>query len=208
MSQAATLKANNMFEQNYWSHYGPNGSTPWDYILKSGYQYEYAGENLAKNFLFSQGVVDGWMDSETHKNNILRKDYTDVGFAIVNGTLNNEPTTLVVQMFGKPLEQTSLTKSFSPPAVQAAEKKQETEIIKTAPSQIVVNSKSNKLSLTNIPLNMNMIFLSFLLIALGLDFYFATKLNIVRIGGKNIAHIIFISFIFVGLIVFTKGAIL
>ena len=53
LSQAAQAKGEDMFEKNYWSHYGPSGETPWEFILDAGYQYEYAGENLAKNFLFS-----------------------------------------------------------------------------------------------------------------------------------------------------------
>ena len=54
LASAAYKKAQDMFSKNYWSHYAPDGSSPWDFILGSGYKYEYAGENLAKNFLFSQ----------------------------------------------------------------------------------------------------------------------------------------------------------
>ena len=102
LSQAAALKAQNMFNENYWAHYSPNGKTPWDFINTAGYSYEYAGENLAKNFLFSDGVVSAWMASTTHRENLLKKEYTEVGYAVVNGVLNGEQTTLVVQMFGKP----------------------------------------------------------------------------------------------------------
>jgi len=96
LEEAAQKKAKDMFAKDYWSHYGPSGETPWDFILDSDYQYEYAGENLAKNFLFSGDVVNAWMNSETHRDNILRKEYSEVGFAIVNGVLNDEETTLVV----------------------------------------------------------------------------------------------------------------
>src|SRR4030065_255642 len=85
LAQAAYGKAQDMFTKNYWAHYAPDGATPWNFILASGYQYEYAGENLAKNFLFSQNVLDAWMASPSHRENILRKDYNEVGFAIVNG---------------------------------------------------------------------------------------------------------------------------
>ena len=88
LEQAAQAKAKDMFEKNYWSHYGPSGETPWEFILASGYQYEYAGENLAKNFLFSDGVVQAWMDSETHRENLLRKEYTDVGFQNISQDIN------------------------------------------------------------------------------------------------------------------------
>lgn len=100
LSQAAAAKAADMFANNYWAHNSPSGKTPWDFINASGYRYTLAGENLAKNFQSSDGVVDAWMNSETHKANLLKAGYNDVGFAVVNGVLNGEETTLVVQMFG------------------------------------------------------------------------------------------------------------
>lgn len=100
LSQAAAAKAADMFANNYWAHNSPQGKTPWDFIIGSGYRYTLAGENLAKNFQTSSGVVDAWMASPTHKANIVKSGYKDVGFAIVNGVLNGEETTLVVQMFG------------------------------------------------------------------------------------------------------------
>ncbi|MBI3366242.1 CAP domain-containing protein, partial [Candidatus Roizmanbacteria bacterium] len=206
LSSAAQKKAQDMFNRNYWAHYGPDGVTPWDFILKSDYQYEFAGENLAKNFLFSQGVVDAWMNSVTHRENILRKDYSEIGFAVVNGVLNGEQTTLVVQMFGKPIGSSPLEKNSPPP-----EKPQIVEISpapKAQPAVLAKHANSPSFRLGNIPFNMNVIFLVFLMLALVLDFYFASKLNIIRIGGKNIAHFIFLGFVFVGLLLLTKGAIL
>lgn len=208
LSQAAALKAQDMFAKNYWSHYSPDGGAPWDFILQTGYQYEYAGENLAKNFLFSQGVIDGWMNSPTHKDNVLKKDYTEVGFAVVNGTLNNEPTTLVVQMFGKQLGSAPLSNILPPPSVKAEEVVPEKVVIVPSPATIAQKTTSKTSPITNIPFNLNAVFLCFLLLALGLDLYFASKYNIVRIGGKNLAHIIFIGFICFGLLIFSKGMIL
>lgn len=104
LATAAANKAQNMFANNYWAHFGPNGETPWQFITASGYRYESAGENLAKNFLYSKNVVSAWMNSPTHRENMLRKDFTEVGFAVVDGGLVGEQTTLVVQMFGRPSE--------------------------------------------------------------------------------------------------------
>ena len=53
---AAQAKANNMFELQYWDHFGPNGETPWMFISQAGYVYVYAGENLAKGFRTAEGV--------------------------------------------------------------------------------------------------------------------------------------------------------
>lgn len=100
LSAAANAKANDMFQNNYWSHNSPNGVSPWDFILSAGYHYVYAGENLAKDFANSDGVVSAWMASPTHRDNILNPKYKEVGFSVVNGKLNGLETTLVVQMFG------------------------------------------------------------------------------------------------------------
>lgn len=100
LTSAAAAKAQDMMAKGYWAHFGPSGETPWGFILSSGYQYEYAGENLAKNFMDSSAVVDAWMRSESHRANIMNSNYKEIGVAILNGNLAGEDTTLVVQMFG------------------------------------------------------------------------------------------------------------
>lgn len=100
LDKAATLKAQNMFAENYWAHFAPSGKTPWDFILGSGYKFTYAGENLAKNFYNSSDVVKAWMASPTHRDNLLNPKYQDIGIAVVEGVLNGQKTTLVVQEFG------------------------------------------------------------------------------------------------------------
>lgn len=97
---AAVAKASNMFEENYWAHFSPSGRDPWEFILGSGYKFTFAGENLAKNFQNSQDVVAAWIASPTHRDNILNPRYKDIGIAVVEGVLNGQKTTLVVQMFG------------------------------------------------------------------------------------------------------------
>lgn len=205
LSLAAQRKAENMFAENYWSHYSPDGKTPWDFILGAGYQYEYAGENLAKNFLFSNGVVDAWMNSTTHRENILKKEYTEVGYAIVNGILNGEQTTIVVQEFGKPM-----AGSFTPETVEASEAVPEVKAVVEKRAEQIVAQKTvrPKINAFNFTFNLNVIFIAFLLLALALDFYFASKFNIIRIGGKNTAHFLFIIFILIGLFMSTIGSII
>jgi len=101
LSAAAYNKAKDMFEDDYWAHVAPDGTEPWYFILNSGYDYLYAGENLAKDFNTSRGVVEAWMNSPSHRENLVSGRYTDIGFAVVDGVLNGYETTLVVQMFGK-----------------------------------------------------------------------------------------------------------
>lgn len=103
LTQAAQAKANHMFEHDYWDHYSPDGVTPWSFIRNAGYSYTVAGENLARDFDSTAPMVDAWMASPTHKENIVHPRYIETGVAVVNGNLKGVETTLVVQLFGSPL---------------------------------------------------------------------------------------------------------
>ncbi len=216
LAAAAQSKAKDMFTDDYWAHYSPAGKTPWDFILGSGYQYEYAGENLAKNFLFSQGVVDAWMASPTHKENILRKEYKEVGFAVMNGMINGEETTLVVQMFGSPYyvsETSSEVSESKSAAVEKADAVVAQEYTQLNPAQRVLIPPAPPVtafseSFMGKYLNFNYIFFTILLIALIFDFYFAAKLKLIHVKGKNIMHILFICFILAGTYIIVRGSII
>lgn len=102
LSQAAFLKARDMFANNYWAHTSPSGTTPWKWLADAGYNYDVAGENLAKNYPTASATVDAWMNSESHRANVLSNKYQDVGFAVVDGMLDGRDTTLVVAYYGTP----------------------------------------------------------------------------------------------------------
>ncbi|MEO8911715.1 MAG: CAP domain-containing protein [Candidatus Saccharimonas sp.] len=102
LSRAAQMKANNMFTEQYWAHNSPKGETPWHWFEAVGYNYSSAGENLAKNFSSDDGTIAAWLASPTHRANVLNADYKDVGFAIVDGMLNGDQTTLIVALYAKP----------------------------------------------------------------------------------------------------------
>lgn len=102
LEAAAQLKAEDMAAKGYFSHYGPDGSAPWDWMKKAGYEFVYAGENLAVDFTDSEDVDNAWMNSPTHKANILNSKYTEIGIATVKGKYNGRNTIFVVQMFGTP----------------------------------------------------------------------------------------------------------
>lgn len=196
LSHAAAAKANDMFTYNYWAHNSPSGKTPWDFIVGSGYTYTLAGENLAKNFANSGGVVDAWMASPTHRDNILKGGYQDVGFAIVNGVLNGEETTVVVQMFGA-----TNTKTIAKiPQVQAVEP--QAELIKTIVPESAVQAPvvqpymsakvTPKINITTLSREVVYIFILILLAVLALDAIIVSRKRIVRMVGHNIAHIVFL----------------
>ena len=102
LSRAAFLKAQDMFANDYWAHTSPAGVTPWKWLGDSGYNYNVAGENLAKNYPTSQATVNAWMNSETHRANILNGKYQEIGFAVVDGLLDGRDATLVVAYYGSP----------------------------------------------------------------------------------------------------------
>jgi len=104
LSKAATAKAENMFQEQYWAHYSPAGKGPWDFMKTYGYSYSVAGENLARDFLETDDMMVAWMNSPTHRENIVNPKYSEIGIAVVDGVLNGVETTLVVQMFGTPLQ--------------------------------------------------------------------------------------------------------
>lgn len=104
LSAAAQAKANHMVAHNYWSHVTPDGQEPWVFIQNAGYSYNKAGENLAYGFASSADTVAGWMNSPTHKANMLDKAFTEVGFGFANGSNFNDDgqQTVVVAMYGQP----------------------------------------------------------------------------------------------------------
>lgn len=103
LSQSALAKARDMFAANYWAHNSPSGKVPWDFFRAAGYQYSLAGENLAKDFYDTDTMVRAWMNSPTHKANIVNPKYQEIGIGVVNGVLFGVKTTLVVQHFGTPV---------------------------------------------------------------------------------------------------------
>lgn len=110
LSAAAQAKAQDMVSRNYWSHNTPEGSPPWTFVIDHGYQYQKAGENLAHGFKDSNETIIGWMNSPTHRQNLLDSSYADVGFGIANSSDFNQtgPTTVIVAMYGRSLSETPL----------------------------------------------------------------------------------------------------
>lgn len=103
LNQAAEAKARDMFDEQYWAHYSPSGKSPWEFMKAAQYTYYVAGENLARDFLQTDDMMTAWMNSPTHRENIVNPKYQEIGIAVLDGVLNGSETTLVVQMFGSQL---------------------------------------------------------------------------------------------------------
>jgi len=223
---AACDKAQKMIAGNCWAHFCDNGASPWKSIANSGYRYAFAGENLCKNFSNSDGCINAWMGSPTHRENMLKPGYKDVGFCVMNGSISGEDTTLVVQLFGAPPSSRSFVKSVgaveqtTKPIVQTQKKPQ---VQKKAPIAITTGKnraiKGEEIS----PQSIRDVFISqakkmtsytpfflvlVLFIAIMFDFYYAFRLNLFRITGKHVAHGIFLLIIIASLFIIRTGVIL
>lgn len=117
LNSAAQAKANHMIANNYWSHYAPDGTTPWSFMDSAGYSYIKAGENLAYGFTDSAGTVQGWMNSPPHAANILDSAFTEVGFGIADGAnFQGDENTVIVAMYGQPLASAPVAEEPAPAA--------------------------------------------------------------------------------------------
>lgn len=108
---AAQMKADDMAKKGYFSHISPEGKDPWYWFDKAQYKYEIAGENLAVNFVDSNDVHNAWMNSPTHKENIIRQGFTEIGIATSKGEYKGKKAVFVAQYFAKPKEENNLSKN-------------------------------------------------------------------------------------------------
>jgi hypothetical protein len=222
LSNAASAKASNMFQLNYWAHVAPDGTTPWYFIRNSGYEYLYAGENLARGFYNAPDVVNAWMASPTHRENILSPNYKDIGFAVSSGTLTGTETVLVVQEFGSryvaeknpevasavQLDQSPvITPILSPvptiitPSVTPQAARETGSYVSAGVNKPLVDSKST----TN---NIALIILGVFILALIIDGIYIERKNIARVVSHNMDHALFLTVIFLAVIILGRGLVL
>ncbi|RJR26403.1 CAP domain-containing protein [candidate division WWE3 bacterium] len=195
LSEAAQKKAEHMFQNNYWAHIAPDGTEPWDFILGEGYDYVYAGENLAKNFGTSDDVVDAWYNSSSHRENLLNNHYKEIGFAVVNGVLDGYETTLVVQMFGAPRGEGQTAAIYNEDEIlQEVEGKADySEITAVHPSENQAPSEVlPTIDVAIVSKGLSMVFGSFVIVLLGLDLWYTRKYGIIKLNGSTLAHITFL----------------
>lgn len=209
LDKAAALKAQNMFSENYWAHFSPSGKTPWDFILGSGYKFTFAGENLAKNFYSSNEVVNAWMASPTHRDNLLNNKYQDIGVAVVDGILNGQKTTLIVQEFG-----TTQVIANNNPAVSAGGK--DINVPKNEYNnepQLVAAAQTPKLAKPVIDpyqlyKTMGVSLVTIIGVLLLIDMLVLIRRGVFRLSSHNLAHMVLLSVTTASLITGSPGAVL
>ncbi len=199
LSKSATSKAQDMFANNYWAHYSPQGKTPWDFFKDQNYQYSVAGENLAKDFYDTESMMKAWMNSPTHKANIINTKYKEIGIGVVNGVLNGVKTTLVVQHFATPIN-ISTIKTDTPEEIA----------YKTTSSDVLSQTDSYAPPLIS-PLQISQAVgaAMFILIigVLIIDAYITIKNRTHRFSGSSAGHIGFLAIILLLLLFSRQGSI-
>lgn len=209
LSESAKRKAEDMFKNDYWAHNSPQGKTPWTFFDAAGYKYSVAGENLAKDFYDTESLMKAWMNSPTHKANIVHTRYEEIGIAVVNGTLGGIKTTLIVQHFGTPI-----VAQVGPKDIKENSDVVSPEVVNTPSSEVVVDQQnvlSGKSEKMISPLTLSKILSSIiftvLMIVLFIDGYVTLKNNIHRFTGSTVGHIGFLIFIFLLMLYNQQGSI-
>lgn len=215
LNDAAQRKAGDMFAFNYWAHNSPSGRTPWTFFNEAGYRYLYAGENLARDFMNPESVVDAWLNSPSHRDNLMNPNYKEIGIAVVNGTLNGVETTLVVQLFGTPTPAPSLSKETQKtnplPVAQLGDASAAENKILTNLSLSQASGHSAAFPIFSpfwLTKTIVVFLLGLVLGALLLDVILVNRRKIVRLSGRNIAHMLFVGTALLAIILTQQGAIL
>ncbi|KON69694.1 hypothetical protein AKG34_13690 [Peribacillus butanolivorans] len=83
LSKVARLKSQDMKDKNYFDHNSPTYGSPFDMMKKFGISYTSAGENIAQGQKTPEEVVEAWMNSQGHRENIMNSSFTHIGVGYV-----------------------------------------------------------------------------------------------------------------------------
>jgi uncharacterized protein YkwD len=83
LNDVAQRYAQQMAEDDFFDHESPDGSTLAHRIEAVDYAYRVVGENLAAGYSSAQAVVDNWMQSDEHRQNLLNCEFEDIGVGYV-----------------------------------------------------------------------------------------------------------------------------
>jgi len=122
LNSVAGLKVNDMLAKDYFDHTSPSGISPWYWFKQIGYNYALAGVNLAMGFTETDAVFQAWMNSPSHRDNILNPNFKEMGLAVKSGQIQSHADTLTVLVFGRqktttpktPIAQNILSSNVSP----------------------------------------------------------------------------------------------
>lgn len=229
LSQAAKAKGEHMLANDYWAHTAPDGTEPWAFFTNSGYRYRYAGENLARDFTNPTSVVEAWMASPTHRDNLLSNRYDEIGIGVVEGDLNGVDTTIIVQFLGTRIAGTETEASIAQAETEAettptpAPTREPT--LTPTPTQEVsptpTEAQLAPVAETQEPGGFQVLFSPFdttrgvslavvilLLAVMVIDGIVVHRRKITRVGGRTFAHLAFLGMILAIVLIARAGQIL
>ena len=95
LQDVAKIKAEDIVENEYFSHNSENLGTPFEMLKDNGVRYKVAGENLAGSTT-PEKAVNAWIDSPSHRDNILDEDYEYTGIYVIDSPVYGK---IFVQIF-------------------------------------------------------------------------------------------------------------
>lgn len=200
LSAAAYTKGQDMISKDYWSHVAPDGTQPWKFFNQFGYKYRYAGENLARDFTNASSAIDAWMNSPTHRENILNPKYKEIGIGVVEGDLAGVDTTIIVQFFGATY--TDKVTATTQPTIQPTIAPTVTQIVEPqVQSQVLVSPFTTTRTLS-------LVVVGLLLLIFIVDAILVSKRRITRVAGRTFAHVAFLGMILSIILILKTGSIL
>ena len=150
LGTAAQSKATDMITRKYFAHVDPDGHYIWDKIVAAGYSpYAQLGENLAVEFYDTDSLMAAWMNSPTHRANILQEGFRDQGMGLGFGDVQEgQYYSSVANTFGTlAISKTIQAPKTTTPSNNDAPKVTPTKPVKTVPT----NPKPTKPTSTTTP---------------------------------------------------------
>ncbi|GAE88864.1 SafA/ExsA family spore coat assembly protein [Acetivibrio straminisolvens] len=85
LSRVARYKSQDMVDKGYFSHTSPTYGSPFRMMENFGIKYTAAGENIAMGQRTPAEVMNAWMNSPGHRNNILSPSFSEIGVGLAKG---------------------------------------------------------------------------------------------------------------------------
>ncbi len=102
LDRVAQDYAERMLREGFYEHHDPSGASVLERVQAIGYSFSAVGENLASGQFTAEQVFDGWLASPAHRENLLDRDFREVGHGVAHGKGAAGWQVLWVQVFATP----------------------------------------------------------------------------------------------------------
>lgn len=129
LDQAAYTKAMDMFNKQYFAHFGPDNNGLEYWLKLKNYDYLTAGENLALGYSTADEAVSAWTKSRTHYANMIDPDFTEIGVGVATGNFGGHDTAMIAQYFGRPNKKSLVANNITIPKNKILETKNKKAVL-------------------------------------------------------------------------------